>query len=149
MSDELRKAAQTLRDMLACCEAWEPSVCILGNVRAGDAAKALRAALSAPDGRPCTCHPDDNPPVPCAKKYALTECKKAAEPTQDQTMIEWAVSRWNAEVLHRPMQNIHRRTLDNTWRQVIHRAGGDPDQLLPMPKHDDILAEGRASKEQS
>lgn len=48
MSDELRKAAQTLRDMLACCEAWEPSVCILGNVRAGDAAKALRAALSEP-----------------------------------------------------------------------------------------------------
>jgi hypothetical protein len=25
--------------------------------------------------RPCTCHPNDNPPVPCAKKYALTECK--------------------------------------------------------------------------
>lgn len=28
--------------------------------------------------RPCTCHPDDNPPVPCAKRYALTECKAAA-----------------------------------------------------------------------
>lgn len=26
------------------------------------------------DTRPCTCHPDDNPPVPCAKKYALSEC---------------------------------------------------------------------------
>ena len=25
--------------------------------------------------RACTCHPDDNPPVPCAKKYALTECR--------------------------------------------------------------------------
>lgn len=25
--------------------------------------------------RPCTCHPDDNPPVPCAKQYALTECR--------------------------------------------------------------------------
>lgn len=25
--------------------------------------------------RPCTCHPDDNPPVPCAQKYALSECK--------------------------------------------------------------------------
>jgi hypothetical protein len=28
--------------------------------------------------RPCTCHPDDNPPVPCPKKYALGECRKAA-----------------------------------------------------------------------
>ena len=25
--------------------------------------------------RPCTCHPDDNPPNPCAKKYALGECR--------------------------------------------------------------------------
>ena len=25
--------------------------------------------------RSCTCNPDDNPPVPCAQKYALSECK--------------------------------------------------------------------------
>ena len=24
--------------------------------------------------RPCTCHPDDSPPNPCAIKYALREC---------------------------------------------------------------------------
>lgn len=29
--------------------------------------------------RPCTCHPDDNPPSPCAEMYALDECRKAAE----------------------------------------------------------------------
>ncbi len=23
---------------------------------------------------PCTCHPDDNPPVPCPHKYALSDC---------------------------------------------------------------------------
>jgi hypothetical protein len=28
--------------------------------------------------RICTCHPDDNPPVPCAEKYALSECRLAA-----------------------------------------------------------------------
>jgi len=28
--------------------------------------------------RPCTCHPYDNPPVPCPRKYALSECIKAA-----------------------------------------------------------------------
>ena len=29
--------------------------------------------------RGCTCHPDDSPPVPCARKYALTECRAAME----------------------------------------------------------------------
>jgi hypothetical protein len=29
--------------------------------------------------RPCTCHPDDNPPVPCQHRYAITECRAAAE----------------------------------------------------------------------
>lgn len=27
--------------------------------------------------RPCTCHPNDNPPVPCALKYAYSECVAA------------------------------------------------------------------------
>ena len=31
------------------------------------------------DKRPCTCHPEDNPPVPCARKYALSECLAAAK----------------------------------------------------------------------
>ena len=30
--------------------------------------------------RPCTCHPDDNPPKPCAKQYALTKCRAPHEP---------------------------------------------------------------------
>ena len=30
------------------------------------------------DSRTCTCHPDDNPPVPCAHKYALADCRAAA-----------------------------------------------------------------------
>jgi hypothetical protein len=43
----LRQAArETLRELLACCEAWEPTACVMGNVRAGDAADALRAALA-------------------------------------------------------------------------------------------------------
>lgn len=29
--------------------------------------------------RPCTCHPDDNPPVPCPQKFALSECKAATQ----------------------------------------------------------------------
>jgi hypothetical protein len=51
----------------------------------------------------------------------------------------WAVERWNAEVANRPLRNVHRRTLDDTWRQVIRRAGGNPDELIG-PSHDELLA---------
>lgn len=27
--------------------------------------------------RPCTCHPEDNPPTPCAHKYASRDCRIA------------------------------------------------------------------------
>ena len=30
------------------------------------------------DDRGCTCHPDDSPPRPCKKKFALTECRLSA-----------------------------------------------------------------------
>jgi hypothetical protein len=29
--------------------------------------------------RKCTCHPDDNPPVPCARQYALSECREVSK----------------------------------------------------------------------
>lgn len=31
-----------------------------------------------PEARPCTCHPDDNPPKACPQKFALSECRAAA-----------------------------------------------------------------------
>lgn len=36
--------------------------------------------------KPCTCHPDDNPPSPCAKQYALSECKSIAGVNTDGVM---------------------------------------------------------------
>ena len=56
-----------------------------------------------------------------------------------QTPLSWAVSRWNAEVKFRPLINVNRRTLDDTWRQVVRHFGGDPDILLG-PSHDALLA---------
>ncbi len=32
--------------------------------------------------RDCTCHPDDDPPVPCPRKYALSDCREAAQRAQ-------------------------------------------------------------------
>lgn len=39
---------------------------------------ALASRTQMADTRPCTCHPDDNPPVPCPRKYALSDCRQAA-----------------------------------------------------------------------
>jgi hypothetical protein len=39
--------------------------------------KALTAIMRPGFGeRPCTCQSDDNPPEPCAKRYASSECKR-------------------------------------------------------------------------
>lgn len=38
--------------------------------------KAAERNTAEPE-KPCTCHPDDNPPRPCPKKYALDECRAA------------------------------------------------------------------------
>jgi len=40
---------------------------------------AATPASSVADVKPCTCHPDDNPPIPCAKQYALSECRSVAD----------------------------------------------------------------------
>lgn len=60
------------------------------------------------------------------------------------TVVSYAVDQWIAEVSCRPLVNIHRRTLDGTWRQVMRMYGGDPDALVG-PSHDDLLA--RAQQE--
>jgi hypothetical protein len=54
--------------------------------------------------------------------------------------LTWAVQRWNDEVKNRPLVNVHRRTLDDTWRQVMRHFGGDPDALVG-PSHDSLRAE--------
>jgi len=61
----------------------------------------------------------------------------------DEEAIAWAVGRWQAEVAHRPLRNIHRRTLDDCWRQMIRHFGGDPEALCG-PAHDDLVAENPA-----
>lgn len=34
-------------------------------------------------------------------------------------LIRWAKWRWDEEVSKRPDENIHKRTLDGTWKQMI------------------------------
>jgi hypothetical protein len=54
--------------------------------------------------------------------------------------LAWAIEKWSDEVSRRPLVNVHRRTLDDTWRQVIRRFGGD-DVLLCGPTHDQLLSQ--------
>ena len=74
------------------------------------AANALRAALAqGEDTRVCTCHPDDNPPVPCAKKYALTECRKAALAQQQAEPVAYGAT-------HRePITGALYKKIDSIW----------------------------------
>ena len=55
----------------------------------------------------------------------------------------WSLGRWEAEVLNRPACNVHRRTLDTTWRQV-YRYATDGDEI-PYMTHDELVASGRYS----
>lgn len=59
---------------------------------------------------------------------------------KDTRLIRWAVSRWHTQVRDRPLCNIHRRSLDDTWRQVVRWAGGDVEALLG-PSHDELLSQ--------
>jgi len=33
----------------------------------------------------------------------------------------WAIQQWEIEVKDRPMQNVFRQMLNNTWKQVIQK----------------------------
>ncbi len=46
-------------------------------VRYGDGTEQWLATALMRVARSCTCHPDDSPPVPCARKFALTDCRAA------------------------------------------------------------------------
>src|SRR5438046_1578158 len=51
-------------------------------------------------------------------------------------IVDWAASSWTAEVKNGPLQNVHRRALDNKWRQLIRHFGGD-DVGLCGPSDDE------------
>lgn len=72
------------------------------NPMTADLWKAWKTALTARQQalqppHPCTCRPDDNPPVPCAQEYALSGCKAAAQPAESVNaelveVLQWAVN---------------------------------------------------------
>lgn len=96
------------------------------------------------DKTPDVCHacislhtPGQN--EPCGSCDGIVNFTTAPEAEFKAQSIAWAVSRWVDEVSQRPLKNAHRRTLDDTWRQVIRHFGGDPIELLG-PAHDELVA---------
>lgn len=79
-----------------------------------------------------------------ARAIAAAPQPQPAQDAKDAALLEWAARRWRAEVLHRPLVNVHRRTLDDTWRQVIRHAGGD-DVVICGPRHDDLVVMAKES----
>lgn len=82
----------------------------------------------------------------CWSKINKIRAKQAAKPKHGPlpehigtSAVEWAVEKWQTEVENRPLQNVHRRSLDDTWRQVIRHFGGD-DVALCGPRHDELVA---------
>jgi hypothetical protein len=73
------------------------------------------------------------------EEAALRLAHRRAEADLTWALTIWACERWRDEVSNRPMGNIHRRTLDDTWRQVLRHLGAD-DVALLGPAHDDIAA---------
>jgi hypothetical protein len=83
-------------------------------------------------------------PMPSYSAPHATETVEMTDNSGWYEMAEWAVERWNAEVKNRPLINVHRRSLDDVWRQVIRHCGGDPDVLIG-PNHDALLAASSAA----
>lgn len=76
----------------------------------------------------------------CADEYKSASLSDVLSlRTKYTELLSWAVGRWEAEVKNRPLVNVHRRSLDDTWRQVIRQLGGDP-VVLCGPDHDTLSA---------
>lgn len=65
--------------------------------------------------------------------------RSAQSGDEAQLLADWVCERWHAEVAGRPLVNVHRRTLDDTWRQMLRHLGVDDEARLG-PRHDDLLA---------
>mgnify|MGYP000665046219 CR=1 FL=1 len=60
--------------------------------------KQIASTVSGPEATPsersCTCHPDDDPPVPCPRKYALLDCLIAAARRAGAEEMRASIVRW-------------------------------------------------------
>ncbi len=114
--------------------------------------RRLREAVSAslpvetPDLRSCTCHPDDNPPVPCAKRYAYSECKSAAEASapapdyRELVSLRQKLAHLEDVVLPHARKQENANGFQRGWHAALSRVSEgdnwkDLADLVPQPAH--------------
>jgi hypothetical protein len=57
-----------------------------------------------------------------------------------ETVANWIAEQWHAEVANRPLVNVHRKRLDDKWRQLLERLHVDHRARLG-PTHDELTGE--------
>lgn len=58
-----------------------------------------------------------------------------------EDVARWVVEQWDEQVSLRPPENVHRRTLDDVWRQIYRFITNGRD--LPRPKHREPASNGK------
>jgi hypothetical protein len=81
--------------------------------------------------RPCTCHPDDNPPSTCPKQYALGECRKAAsQPVAWRVECKWRDPR--LDQTWRKYADYGTRKAAESSQQVFANRGDIEARIVPL-----------------
>ena len=95
------------------------------------------ATLAEADDRKCTCHPDDNPPQPCPKQFALGECRQAAALAEAKEPVAWRVRAVNTFGSRGPWRIYHQSAKPG----VNHPECCDFQPLYLHPPRREPLAE--------
>jgi hypothetical protein len=83
-------------------------------------------AGDAEETRACTCHPDDNPPRPCPRKFALNECRAA----HAGDAVAGLVGKWRAEAKDwREAAEIVPARNRSNWLSAADAKEADADEL--------------------
>lgn len=102
------------------------------------------ASMQLQGGGPCTCHPDDNPPNPCPRRFALSHCRAASGvpthkvPSRDEIMAKAA--RWHDENTLGDEQCEHRQLELIAYVEGYSAALADGVPAGPKPMHPDCMA---------
>lgn len=137
-----RAAIQPAGDAVA-CKLGGGCICLTEEAGISEGCKYYTALPAAAPMPAAPTHPDDCDLDDEEREFVAQSMKRIAASQGDT--LDWAVGRWNAEVAARPLANVHRRALDDTWRQVIRHAGGDPATLIGK-NHDELIVIDAAMK---
>lgn len=114
--------AKTLTDLLACFLSWESQVCVLGNVRAGDAAEAIKDALE----RRATPRDEqwlDNLREAVSQfRKAVFEFARGQDPKDHAAMLQWQREIFRlakSESIQRPDEEVD---YDDLARQLLSES---------------------------